>query len=101
MKRAGSSDRRRSRRAYGIERNEARRIASFRLVRTVLLGTVAMVAAFYWIGQQYGVDPEVMRGYILTTLLFVGVLVGLGLLGAVLLLAVKRFTQGRGKNGRL
>lgn len=99
MKRAGSSERRSSRRAYGIERNEARRIVSRRLLRTVLLGTVAMVAAFYWIGQQYGVDPEMMREYILTTLLFVGVLVGLGLLGAVLLLLLKRLTRGRGKSG--
>ncbi|NKB97244.1 MAG: hypothetical protein GKR90_01915 [Pseudomonadales bacterium] len=84
-----------------MERNEARRIANTRLIRTVILGAIATAAGFYWLGQQYGIEPDVMRGYILTTLLFVGLLAALGLLGAGLLLLIKRFNRGREKSDRL
>ena len=88
----------RRQRTHAVERNEARRIANVRLIRTVFLGTIATAAAFYWLGQQYGIEPEVMMEYIITTLLFVAVLVVLGLVGAGLLLLAKRLSRGRGRN---
>lgn len=89
------------RRTHAVERNEARRLANARLVRTVILGAIATAAGFYWLGQQYGIEPDVMRGYVLTALLFVGVLASLGLLGAGLLLLFKRFNRGCEKTDRL
>lgn len=92
---------RRMARTHAVERNEARRIANVRLIRTVVLGIIATAAAFYWIGQQWGLDPDVMIEYVTTTLLFVGVLAGLGFLGAGSLLLVKRAIRDRGKNDHL
>ena len=84
-----------------LERNEARRLANVRLIRTVVLGVIATAAAFYWIGQQWGLDPDVMIEYGTTTLLFVGVLAGLGILGAGVLLLLKRIIRGRERNDPL
>lgn len=92
---------RRMQKTRAVERNEARRSANIRLIRTVILGAIATVAAFYWLGRQYGIDPDVMKEYIITTLLFVGVLAGLGLLGAGLLLLIKKITRGRGRSDPL
>ena len=92
---------RRLSRSHAVERNEARRLANVRLIRTVVLGVIATAAAFYWIGQQWGLDPDVMIEYGTTTLLFVGVLAGLGILGAGVLLLLKRFIRGRERNDPL
>ena len=102
MKRPTKSNlERRMARTHAVERNEARRLANVRLIRTVVLGMLATAAAFYWIGQQWGLDPEVMLEYVVTTLLFVGVLAVAGLLGAGVLLLLKRVTRGREKNDPL
>ena len=42
---------RRMARTHAVERNEARRLANVRLIRTVVLGIIATAAAFYWIGD--------------------------------------------------
>ena len=92
---------RRMARTHAVERNEARRLANLRLIRTVVLGMIATAAAFYWIGQQWGLDPEVMIEYGTTTLLFVAVLAGFGILGAGVLLLLRRVIRGRERNDHL
>ncbi|MEM9622189.1 MAG: hypothetical protein AAF993_11100 [Pseudomonadota bacterium] len=78
------------RKSIAEERQAARRIGWVRLVRTVLLGTVALGAGIYWGAQQFGIDRELVLAFLSGSLLFVGGLVIAGLLGAVILLLVKR-----------
>ncbi|NOX50414.1 MAG: hypothetical protein GXP16_07755 [Gammaproteobacteria bacterium] len=75
--------------ARAIERNEARRQGSFRLIRTIVLGVVASVVAIIWLGDQYGIDRQVMLEFLGTSALFVGLLVLSGLVGAVILKLIK------------
>ena len=77
-------------RARAVERNEARRAQSARLVRTILLGTVAMVAGVFWVGDQYGVERDVLIEFLLTSFLFVGMLILAGLGGAFLLKGLRQ-----------
>lgn len=72
-----------------IERNEARRQGNFRLIRTIVLGVVASVVAIVWLGDQYGIDRQVMLDFLGASALFVGLLVLTGLVGAGLLKLVK------------
>lgn len=73
-----------------IERTSARRIGWARLTRTVVLGTVATVAALVWLGEQYGIERRVMLEFVGTSVLFVGLLALAGLGGTVILWAVKK-----------
>ncbi len=82
---------------HAVSRNTARRAASLRLVRTIVLGAVATLAALVWLGEQYGIERDVMLSYAATTLLFVGVLALLGLAGAAVLLSV-RWLVSRGRS---
>ena len=84
------SARERGGRARAVERNEARRRQSARLVRTILLGTVAMVAGVFWVGEQYDVEREVLLEFLLTSFLFVAMLVAAGFFGTLLLRGVRR-----------
>ncbi len=72
-----------------FERNEARRQGNFRLIRTIVLGVVASVVAIVWLGDQYGIDRQVMLDFLGASALFVGLLVLTGLVGAVLLKLIK------------
>lgn len=54
-----------------------------RLTRTVLLGTVALAVALWWLVREFEVDIDTLLDYILAS----GVLV-LGVVGAALLLVV-------------
>ena len=74
---------RKPRRTHAVERNEARRLANVRLIRTMILGTIATGAALYWLGDQYGIEPEVIKAYLLSAFVFVAGLAGLGLPVAV------------------
>ena len=83
--------RRRARRlAQAVERVESTKKSWRRLIRTLVLGTVATVLALIWIADQYGIEREVILSFLGTSTLFVLVLVMLGLVGAGILLAVKR-----------
>lgn len=62
------------------------------------LGTVAVGLAIYWIGEQYGIEPQETLSFLGTAVLFVGLLVALGGLGFGGLLLVRRFTRDREKN---
>ena len=64
-----------------------------RLVRTVLLGTVTVAFAIYWLAESYGVDLDELLGYLQTSLLFVGFFALVGLAGACLLWLLTRMRR--------
>ena len=74
-------------RAASVGRN------AFRLIRTIALGTIAVVFAILWLGDQYGLDRDVMISYLTSSALFVGVLVLVAACGAGLLLLLKKLRQ--------
>jgi len=74
-----------------VERNEARRRQGWRLARTVVLG--AAVAALVWLGEQYGIERQVMFGFLGASVMFVAVLVVLGLGGTVLLGVIRKLLR--------
>ena len=80
-------------RPHAIERNTARRQSWLRLTRTLFLGSVATALALYWLGEQWGIDWEVILEFLVTSLLFVLLLVGAGLLGTVLLTGLRKLTR--------
>jgi hypothetical protein len=51
-----------------------------RLIRSIMLGTVAVVFAVYWIGRSYDVDWAEIRLYALASLAFVGLFIGAAML---------------------
>lgn len=64
-----------------------------RLTRTVLLGTVATIAAIVWLGEQYGVERDVIVAFLGTSALFVGLLILAGLGGVLLLWLIRRYIR--------
>jgi hypothetical protein len=62
-----------------------------RLVRTVLLGTVAVFAAIAWLAHELDMDTGELLGYAGTGLLMVGVVVVLALVGSAVLRGVRRW----------
>jgi len=64
--------------------------AGRRLTRTILLGAIAVFLAIYWLAGEMGMDRGELLGYALTSLLLVGVLVLLALVGVVVLRLVRR-----------
>lgn len=67
------------------ERVSAQRKGSGRMFRTILLGTVAMVAGVLWLGDQYGVAREETIELLLTSGVFVLLLTAAGVFGALLI----------------
>lgn len=65
-------------------------LAGRRLTRTIVLGSLAVLAALAWLADTLDMDTELLKEYALTALLLVGVLVVAGLVGAALLWLVKR-----------
>ena len=92
VKRASAAGRQ-LRRAHAIERGSARRAQWLRLTRTILLGTVAVVAGIVWLGDQYGIEREVIFEFLGTSALFVGALAVAGLAGAALLLGLRKLSR--------
>ncbi|MEM8768719.1 MAG: hypothetical protein AAGE43_14825, partial [Pseudomonadota bacterium] len=45
---------------------------SSRLARTIVLGSIAVAVALYWLARSYGVELDELLGYLKTSLLFVG-----------------------------
>lgn len=68
-----------------------------RLVRTLLLGTVAVAASVYWLAREYGVDMRELAGYLGASILFVILFAALAVAGALILRAVKGLPSRRGK----
>lgn len=79
-----------------IERASARRAGWARLTRTIALGTIAVVFAIIWLGDQYGIERDVIYEFLATSALFVALLVAAGLAGAVVLLGVRWLLSRRG-----
>jgi hypothetical protein len=73
--------------------------AAGRLTRTILLGTVAVAFALYWLADSYGVDPADLIKNLKTSLLFVAVFVGMGIVGGVLLWLLRRLRASRSPGG--
>jgi len=61
-----------------------------RLGRTILLGTVAVAFALFWLARELELDRDELLGYLGTSVLFVGVLIAFAVLGAGVLWLVKR-----------
>ena len=69
-----------------------RRSSQRRLVRTIVLGTLAVFAAIAWLASELGMDTGELLGYALTSLMMVAGVVVLALAGAALLRLVGRLT---------
>lgn len=80
-------------RPSAIERTSARRAGWLRLTRTILLGTIATVAAVVWLGEQYGVERRVMLEFLGTSALFVALLILAGFGATVVVWIVRRLWQ--------
>lgn len=60
-----------------------------RLARTLLLGTLAVAAAIYWLASEYEVDMRELLGYLGASAGFVVLFAALAVAGAVVLRVVK------------
>lgn len=72
------------------ERVTVQRKKTNRTLRTILLGTLAMIGGVIWLGGQYGVEREETLSLLMASASFVGVLVLAGLGGAVLIWLFRR-----------
>ncbi len=79
-------------RSIARERSSARRIGWVRLTRTIVLGSLVIVAAVYWGAEQFGMDRQLILSFLTGSLLFVAGLVVAGMAGALLLFALRRLT---------
>ena len=77
------------------ERVSAQRKSMPRMFRTILLGTVAMVAGIIWLGDQYGVERQEIIELMLASAGFVLALTAAGVLGAVLIRLVRHVFNRR------
>lgn len=64
-----------------IKRNNPQR----RLIRTIVLGTIAMVAGLAWLADALDIDTGELFGFAASGLLMVAVVVVLAMLGAAIL----------------
>ena len=62
---------------------------SGRLARTVVLGSIAVAVAIYWLAQSYGVDTGELLGYLKTSLVFVLFFALFGVLAGMLIWLVR------------
>jgi high-affinity Fe2+/Pb2+ permease len=66
-----------------------------RLVRTIVLGAIAVAAAIAWLAVELGMDPHVLAHYAWTSLLLVLAVIALAVAGAGLLRLVRWLTGRR------
>ena len=83
----------RSRSAVGRVRSQRR------LVRTVLLGSLAVGLAIHWLADAYGVDGRMLLSALWMSIGFVALLAGLAVAGGLLLGLAKRLLR-KGRKGR-
>ncbi|MGD8829458.1 MAG: hypothetical protein PVF57_02535 [Pseudomonadales bacterium] len=60
-----------------------------RLARTVVLGSLVVAAAIYWLAESYDVDKGMLLEYLRTSLAFVLFFVLAGILGGVLIWLIR------------
>jgi apolipoprotein N-acyltransferase len=70
-----------------------RRRADNRLVRSILLGAVAVAFSIYWIGRSFDVNWADIEEYVLTSIAFVGLLIAAASVCAALFLALRKLTR--------
>ena len=56
-----------------------------RLVRTILLGTLAAGAGIWWLGRAYEIESSALAGFLLSSALLVGGTIVAAVAGAVVL----------------
>ncbi len=64
-----------------------------RLARTIVLGSIAVAVALYWLARSYGVELEELLGYLKTSLLFVGFFALFGILAGLTLYLIRSFRR--------
>ena len=67
-----------------------KRAASQRLVRTILLGSVAVVLALAWLVREFQLDVDELLGFLGVSVVFVLGFAACGVLGFALVWLVKR-----------
>ena len=72
------------------DRASAQRKKSNRMLRTIFLGTVAMIGGVFWLGDQYGVDQAETLNLLVTSAGFVVLLALAGLAGAGCIWLIRR-----------
>ena len=72
------------------DRASAQRKKSNRMLRTIFLGTVAMIGGVFWLGDQYGVDRAETLDLLVTSAGFVVLLALAGLAGAGCIWLIRR-----------
>lgn len=72
------------------DRASAQRKKSRRMLRTIFLGTVAMIGGVFWLGDQYGVDRADTWNLLVTSAGFVALLAFAGLAGAAFIWLIRR-----------
>jgi len=67
--------------------------ASQRLSRTILLGALAVVFGIAWLARELGLDRDELLDYLTTSLVLVGGLVTLALIGGALIWLFRWFRR--------
>ena len=70
-----------------------KRATKSRLGRTIVLGAFAVLFSIIWLADSWGIDRAELWDYFLTSLLFVGVFVGVGVLAGLLVWFVKKLLR--------
>ncbi len=66
------------------------RTKSDRLIRTIALGSIALLVALFWLSEELGLDRGELLGFLTTSLLFVGLSIGLALIAGGLIWLIKK-----------
>ena len=85
-----SQHRLRRQRQSTVQKRRLERSRHARLARTIALGTVAVVFALFWVARELELDRDQLLDYLGTSALFVAILIGSGVVGAVVLWLIKR-----------
>ena len=67
--------------------------AGARLARTIVLGTIAMAFALYWLARSYGVDWAELLDYLKASLAFVLFFAAAGVLAGLLIWLIGIFRR--------
>lgn len=69
------------------------RVKTSRLGRTIVLGSVAVAFSIIWLADSWGVDRAELWDYFLTSVLFVGAFVAVGVFAGLLFWLVKKLIR--------
>lgn len=72
------------------DRSAKSRGRSGRLARTILLGSVAVACAIYWLARTYGIDSGELLTYLQASVVFVAFFAVVGCAGGILLWLIRR-----------